>query len=100
RNGQIVEGEVYDNQTRTVTVYVDGEPSVRPYTEDENAEADAEALRELFEQFGSVEKLVAAVVRAVVGQTDPESPPAWVQPTGAHDAYLPGAIVSHNGTRW
>lgn len=24
----------------------------------------------------------------------------WVQPTGAHDAYPIGAIVSHNGTRW
>lgn len=26
--------------------------------------------------------------------------PAWVQPTGAHDAYAAGAKVSHNGKHW
>lgn len=26
--------------------------------------------------------------------------PAWVQPTGAHDAYAAGDKVSHNGKRW
>ena len=26
--------------------------------------------------------------------------PAWVQPTGAHDAYTIGARVSHNGKKW
>lgn len=26
--------------------------------------------------------------------------PAWVQPTGAHDAYPAGAEVHHNGTDW
>lgn len=26
--------------------------------------------------------------------------PEWVQPTGAHDAYVKGAKVSHNGKRW
>ena len=25
---------------------------------------------------------------------------AWVQPTGAHDAYAPGAEVTHNGKTW
>lgn len=29
-----------------------------------------------------------------------EEYPAWVQPTGAHDAYAAGDKVSHNGTRW
>jgi len=29
------------------------------------------------------------------GQSDP-----WVQPTGAHDAYPLGAIVTHNGKTW
>lgn len=28
------------------------------------------------------------------------TPPEWVQPTGAHDAYPLGAIVSHNGFTW
>ena len=26
--------------------------------------------------------------------------PAWIQPTGAHDAYAKGAKVSHNGKHW
>lgn len=26
--------------------------------------------------------------------------PAWVQPTGSHDAYTKGARVSHNGKKW
>ena len=26
--------------------------------------------------------------------------PAWVQPTGEHDAYVDGAVVSHNGETW
>lgn len=29
-----------------------------------------------------------------------EGIPAWVQPTGAHDAYPKGAQVHHNGTDW
>lgn len=28
------------------------------------------------------------------------SPPPWLQPTGAHDAYRAGAIVTHNGKEW
>lgn len=26
--------------------------------------------------------------------------PEWIQPTGAHNAYVAGAKVSHNGRRW
>jgi hypothetical protein len=26
--------------------------------------------------------------------------PAWVQPTGAHDAYAAGEVVTHNGQTW
>lgn len=32
--------------------------------------------------------------------TPSENAPAWVQPTGAHDAYPAGAIVSHGGKLW
>lgn len=31
------------------------------------------------------------------GTTEPE---AWVQPTGAHDAYSAGEQVTHNGSTW
>lgn len=33
-------------------------------------------------------------------ETSGEVYPEWVQPTGAHDAYSLGAIVSHNGQLW
>ena len=36
-----------------------------------------------------------------VAVSDPaEEWPEWVQPTGAHDAYIKGAKVSHNGQRY
>jgi chitodextrinase len=36
----------------------------------------------------------------VVWSTATDTPPAWVQPTGATDAYRTGERVSHNGTTW
>ena len=33
-------------------------------------------------------------------EPEPEMYPAWVQPTGAHDAYSSGDTVSHNGKNW
>lgn len=40
--------------------------------------------------------------REVVEDNDDGTPgiPAWVQPTGAHDAYPVGAKVTHNGETW
>ena len=31
---------------------------------------------------------------------EPDTYPAWVQPTGSHDAYAVGDKVSHNGKNW
>jgi hypothetical protein len=31
---------------------------------------------------------------------EPDAAPPWVQPTGAHDAYPAGAVVTHNGKTW
>jgi hypothetical protein len=60
----------------------------RPWTEDELA-ARLEA------QAPDVVEVIAATL--VAGAT----PALWVQPTGAHDAYLPGAIaLDANGDRW
>ncbi len=39
----------------------------------------------------------AAQYRAATGRKDGD---AWVQPTGAHDAYRVGAIVTHSGKSW
>jgi hypothetical protein len=37
----------------------------------------------------------------ILGEPDPGTGlPAWVQPTGAHDAYQVGAEVMHNGKAW
>lgn len=33
-------------------------------------------------------------------EPEPETYPAWVQPSGAHDAYSSGDKVSHNGKNW
>lgn len=33
-------------------------------------------------------------------EPEPETYPAWVQPSGAHDAYNSGDKVSHNGKNW
>jgi hypothetical protein len=42
-----------------------------------------------------------AVPALWVAIADPaEEWPAWVQPTGAHDAYAKGAKVSHMGKHW
>lgn len=35
-----------------------------------------------------------------VQEPSTEEYPAWVQPTGAHDAYAQGAKVTHNGKKW
>lgn len=36
----------------------------------------------------------------VAPDAPPPAPPAWVQPTGAHDAYQIGNKVTHNGSVW
>lgn len=42
-----------------------------------------------------------AAVSLWVRIADPaEEWPEWIQPTGAHDAYIVGAKVSHNGKHW
>lgn len=36
----------------------------------------------------------------ITDTSTPNEPQAWVQPTGAHDAYALGAIVTHSGQTW
>jgi hypothetical protein len=43
--------------------------------------------------------LTATVVARLVA-ADNETPQPWKQPQGAHDAYLPGVIVTSNGDRY
>ena len=43
--------------------------------------------------------IVPALFKLIQPPTE-EGYPAWVQPTGAHDAYAIGARVTHNGQNW
>ena len=75
---------------RTVEL-VDGVPTVvwteRPLTDEELFQ------RELFQ--------APDTLTTVAARLNPAEPQLWVQPTGAHDAYLPGAIVlDEAGDRW
>jgi hypothetical protein len=45
--------------------------------------------------------LTLPALYTILGEPDPGTGlPAWVQPTGAHDAYPVGAEVMHNGKAW
>lgn len=75
---------------RTIEL-VDGTPTAvwteRPLTD-----------RELFDR-----ELSAApdTLTTIAARLNPAEPPTWKQPTGAHDAHLPGAVVvGRNGDRW
>jgi hypothetical protein len=76
---------------------VDGVPTEvwtpRPWTQ---AELDArnQAL------YGSTDAIVAGLLTSYSSTQSPETAPPWVQPTGAHDGYLPGTIVTHDGATW
>ncbi len=67
--------------------------TVRPWTQ---AELDAQMQA----VYGSPQAITNAILREYGSLQDPAEAPPWVQPTGAHDAYLPGALVAHAGTSW
>jgi hypothetical protein len=76
---------------------IDGVPTevwtVRPWTQEE-LDAKNAAI------YGSPQAITNAILREYSSGQDPASAPPWVQPTGAHDAYLPGALVAHDDTTW
>ena len=84
-----------DTTTHTRSVeLVDGTPTVvwtpRPWTE-------AELLARL--EADAPDPVSVLVARTVADANT--TPQPWVQPLGAHDAYLPGAIaLDGNGDRW
>ena len=93
--------ESWDDTTRTYTDHRTGES--RPYTEAENAAADAAAQ--------AAEDAAAARARgetheaildatAALMESAHEDGAAWVQPLGAHNAYPLGRTVTHNGKTW
>ena len=65
-----------------------------------NAEAEAEKIkRDSEEQMQEVSRRFLKV-RDRDAAADPDSVPAWVAPTGAHDAYPQDYRVMHNGKEW
>jgi len=78
---------------RTVEV-IDGTPTV-VWTE--RAWTEEEVQARLLADAPDITEVVAARLVAA----DNANPPLWFQPTGAHDAWLPGAIVlDESGDRW
>lgn len=94
-----------DDTSRTVTTYdTAGQVTgARPYTTDENAAADAaEQARAADAAARARAELADAVLDATAALMDDAHTDraAWVQPTGAHNAYPLGAKVTHKGKTW
>lgn len=70
---------------------IDGQV-VRVWTEREWTE------QELFAREQAAVPSIADVVAARLVAADNDNPPVWFAPQGAHDAWLPGAIVLHPDT--
>ncbi len=103
REGSLAER--WDDAARTVTTYgATGQVTeTRPYTAPENAAADAaEQARAAAAAARARAELADAILDATAAlmegaHTDGA---AWVQPTGAHNAFPKGATVTHNGKDW
>jgi hypothetical protein len=68
----------------------------RPLTAEETAAVKAAAAAAAADPQTMVEALVADYAN----RQDPANPPAWAAPVGTVGAYLPGAIVAHQGKTW
>lgn len=103
--------ELNDMLKKIDTLWVQGDLTDEQRTElidlaRENADP-AQSYAPLQEQidqaFAQIKALSARVEKLEAGEVqepapEPEEWPAWVQPTGAHDAYNTGDIVNYNGT--
>lgn len=94
----------WDDETRTYFEYdAQGIQTLsRPYTTEENTEADAAATAEAAEAARAAKAAEDAAILAAIAATakPPADDTAWVQPTGAVNAYPLGAKVSHGGKNW
>jgi hypothetical protein len=102
---------LWDDTSRTYTEYDESGAVVttRPYTAEENTAADAAAngaavaqAQAEFERALALnaEAELAALQAAILAAEGIQQGDPWRQPTGAHDAYPLGAVVSHNGSTW
>jgi hypothetical protein len=87
----------WDLSLGTMTVEVEGVVTEeRPMTPEEIAAWQEHTAVEL----GSTEMMVQGLLREYATAQDPETASDWIAPTGAHDAYMPGAIVVYNNKKW
>lgn len=81
-------------------VLIDGVPTIT-WTERDKTESELQAeedSRVAEERRQSEVAIIDATIALM--ENAHESGEAWVQPTGAHDAYRAGIIVNHNGKTW
>lgn len=100
----VTESRPADTETTTHDqhgpVLIDGVPTVT-WTERDKTESELQAeedARVAEERRQSEVAIIDATIALM--ENAHESGEAWVQPTGAHDAYRAGIIVNHNGKNW
>jgi hypothetical protein len=99
--GTLLESKAYDTAAQTVTTTVPpAPPETRPMTPDESAAYAAREASDNQALYGSTEAIVAGLLTSYSSTQSPDTAAPWVQPTGAHDGYLPGTIVTHAGASW
>lgn len=94
-----------DDTARTVTTYdaAGQATNTRPYTTAEDTATDARAAESATQDAARAQaELADAVLDATAALMEDAHTDgaAWVQPTGAHNAYPLGATVTHNGKTW
>jgi hypothetical protein len=95
--------QVWDDDTRRYSEWVNGTRTLdRAYNAGENTRADTLVSAKNAQTAALDEASKQAAIIAAIEAT--ASPPvdggAWVQPTGAHDAYAMDSTVSHLGKNW
>ena len=93
-----------DDARIVVTCDVNGvEVESRPYTAEENAAADAAQAAEVAREERRIkaerDQAILDATAALMADAHTDGA-AWVQPTGAHDAYALGITVTHGGKTW
>ena len=96
--------ERWDDTTRTYTAWdANGvQTQLRPYSAAENAEADERQANLDAENAAAARAAEDEAILTAIAETatPPPDGAAWVQPTGAQDAYPVNAKVTHAGKSW
>lgn len=97
--------EIWDDDTRTYTAWNSSgvQTTQRPYNTEENRMADSSTGQVYADsatrEFEETQKALVESLKKLSEEAHSEGS-AWVQPSGAHDAYAKGAKVTHSGKTW